>query len=68
MHLLGENVLVKRDMYLVVGKDEDELLRMACATTFAIQSRPWRQEVDLWKSFVNVDVEFLEGLDDWWVT
>jgi hypothetical protein len=35
--------------------------------TWAVQTRPWRLEIDLWRSFVNVDVEFLEGLDRRWL-
>ena len=28
---------------------------------------PWLREVDLWKSFINVDVEFLQKLDDFFL-
>jgi hypothetical protein len=62
----GSRVVVKRDKYLIMGADEQDLLKLASAATYAIQMRPWRWEVDLWKSFVNVDLEFLQGLrDDW---
>jgi hypothetical protein len=64
---LGSKVVLKRDKFLVMGTDEKELFTLAAATTFAIQTKPWRWEVDLWKSFVNVDLEFLEGLDDRWL-
>jgi hypothetical protein len=50
-----------------MGTDEKNLFRLATATTFAILTRPWRWEVDLWKSFLNVDFRFLEGLDDRWL-
>jgi hypothetical protein len=66
-HLLGERVLVKRNIYLVMGTDEEDLLRYATATTFVIQTEPWRLEVDLWRSFVNVDMELLEGLQAEWL-
>lgn len=63
---MGNQVVCKRDAYLVMGKDEKDLFRMASATTWAIQRAPWRWEVDIWKSWVNVDIEFLERLDDEW--
>lgn len=65
--LSEEKVLVMRDVVLVMGVDEEDLLVMAAATTYAIQTDPWRLEVDLWRSFVNLDIEGLEGLDmSWW--
>ncbi|MCJ1399001.1 hypothetical protein MMC11_002203 [Xylographa trunciseda] len=66
MHVFKGRVAVKRDLFLVMGEDEKELQRLATAVTFAIQRRPWRLEVDLWKSFVNVDFKFLEEMDDKW--
>lgn len=66
-HLLGKNVIVKRNLYMVMGKDEEELRKFAIATTFVVQMEPWRLEVDLWKSFVNVDLGFLERLDRAWL-
>jgi hypothetical protein len=64
---LGDRLLVRRDSFLVMGEDEEDLLRLTVAATFAIVTRPWRLEVDLWKSFVNVDLKFLEDLDDRWL-
>ena len=64
---LGKKVIQKRDKLLVMGTDEKELFTLVAATTFAIQKNPWRLEVDLWKSFVNVDFGFLEGLNDKWL-
>lgn len=64
---LGDRVVVKREKYLVMGTDEKDLFRLASVTAFAIQTRPWRWEVDLWKSFVNVDVKFVEDLDERWM-
>lgn len=66
-HLLGKNVLVKRDLYLVMGKDEEDLLKYTTATIFAIQTEPWRLEVDLWRSFINVDMKFLDSLQVEWL-
>ncbi len=60
--ILGGNVVCKIDSFLVMGKDERELEKFVMGTTYAIQRKPWRWEVDLWKSFVNVDLKFLEGL------
>ena len=66
-HLLGKNVIVSRDKFLVMGEDEAELAKFSIATTFVIQTEPWRLEVDLWRSFVNVEVGFLEELQEGWL-
>ena len=66
-NLFKEKVLIKRDLFLVMGEDEEDLQKYAVATTFAIQTDPWRLEVDLWRSFVNVDIGFLEGLKEEWL-
>ena len=66
-HLLGERVHIRRNLYLVMGEDDEDLLKYAIATTFVIQTEPWRLEVDLWRSFVNVDMEFLDGLQAEWL-
>lgn len=63
----GYRAVCKRDSYLIMGTDEKDLLKYACATAYAIQNRPWRWEVDLWKSWVNVDMDFLERLDERWL-
>lgn len=65
--VFGSQVIVARDMVLVMGKDEDDLRMMASAATFALQTKPWRLEVDLWRSFVNIDFKFLEELDARWL-
>ena len=65
--IFGEKVIVARDMVFVMGKDEKELRRLSEGATWAIQTKPWRLEVDFWRSFVNVDVEFLQGLDERWL-
>lgn len=64
---LGKKVIVKRDMYLIMGEDETDLLRLAATVTYAVQTEPWRLEIDLWRSFVNVDLPFLDGLDHAWL-
>lgn len=64
---LKSTVVLKRDAFLVMGRDEKELLEFTAATAYAIQRRPWRWEVDLWKSWVNVDVGFLGRLDERWL-
>jgi hypothetical protein len=62
----GKQISVKRDRYLIMGTDEKDLRRLATALVYAVQTRPWRLEIDLWKSFVNVDLAFVEALrDDW---
>jgi hypothetical protein len=54
-------------MVLVMGEDVQELRRLSEGVTWAIQTKPWRLEVDLWRSFVNVDLQFLEDLDPKWL-
>ncbi|KAL9586660.1 MAG: hypothetical protein Q9203_003784 [Teloschistes exilis] len=66
-HVLRGRTFVKRDLVIVMGTDEEDLLRLATATTFAIVEEPWRLEVDLWRSFVNVGLGFLEGLHEQWL-
>ena len=66
-HLLGSRVVVRRDLFLVMGIDEEDLLKFTTAVIFAIQTEPWRLEVDLWRSFINVDMDFLESLHPEWL-
>lgn len=56
-------VLVRKDMILVMGKDEEDLRKYATGVAYAVITKPWRMELDLWKSFVNIDLEFLEDLE-----
>lgn len=65
--LFGDKVIVKTNVFLVMGEDEKELMKLAMAITYAIERKPWRWEVDLWKSFVNIDFGFLERLQDEWL-
>lgn len=59
--------MVRRDKILVMGADEAECLKYTAAAVFCVQTRPWRLEVDVLKSFGNVDVKFVKELDDFWV-
>ncbi|PNP74678.1 hypothetical protein FNYG_12014 [Fusarium nygamai] len=63
----GDRVVHRGDLILVMGMDEDDLLRFCTAVTFAMQTKPWLREIDLWKSFINVDFEFLLDLDAFWL-
>ncbi|KAH9904801.1 hypothetical protein F4778DRAFT_789526 [Xylariomycetidae sp. FL2044] len=55
------------DLYLIMETDERELLKLCTMLALAVQSRPWMREFDMWGSFVNVDLQFLEQLDEsWW--
>ena len=64
---LGDRVFVMRDLYLVMGVDAGDLEWYATAVMFAIQTEPWRMEVALWRSFINVNLEFLEGMKQEWL-
>jgi hypothetical protein len=64
---LDERVFHRGDLVLVMGTDETDLLKWCTAVVFALQTKPWLREVDLWKSFVNVDLDFLERLDEYWL-
>lgn len=66
--LFGEKVICKSDLYLIMGKDEAELKQITTGVAFAVQTEPWRLEIDWWKSFVNIDIDFLQGLHEWWLT
>ena len=63
----GEKVVLRRDLFLVMGVDEEDLLMLTSAVIFAVQTEPWRLEIDLWRSFGNVDLGFLEGLGEEWL-
>ncbi|KAM0283247.1 hypothetical protein ACHAQK_011072 [Fusarium lateritium] len=66
-HKFGDRVINRGDLILVMGEDADDLLKFCTAVTFAIQTKPWLREVDLWKSFINVDLGFIEGLESHWL-
>jgi hypothetical protein len=64
---LGHHVELRGDVLLVKGADQEELLKYTMAVTFMLQTKPWFREIDWWKSFVDVDLKFLQGLDAWWL-
>lgn len=64
---LARYVIYRGDAIMVMAEGEEELFRLSTIVTFTMQTKPWLREVDLWKSFVNVGLEFLEGLDPVWV-
>jgi hypothetical protein len=64
---VGNRVMNRGDLILVMGEDEKDLFKYCTAVVFAIQTKPWLREIDLWKSFINVDVEFIEKLDTHWL-
>ncbi len=64
---LDDHVTSRGDLVLVMGKDAADLLRWCTVVVFALQSKPWLREIDLWKSFINVDLGFLEALDEFWL-
>ena len=53
------------DAILVAGKDELELFRHAFAITLALTTKPWFREIDLWRSYINTDLEGIERADGW---
>ncbi|KAH7142034.1 hypothetical protein EDB81DRAFT_948268 [Dactylonectria macrodidyma] len=62
-----DNVVNRGDLILVMGADSQELFKYCTAVTFAMQTKPWLREIDLWKSFINVDLDFLIDLDSHWL-
>jgi hypothetical protein len=57
---MARRLAVKRDAVLVMGTDEADLLKSVVRATVAVQRRPWRWDVDWWRSSMNVDLKFLE--------
>ncbi|KAF2657236.1 hypothetical protein K491DRAFT_756974 [Lophiostoma macrostomum CBS 122681] len=66
-HIFGDQVILARDLFLVMGRDESDLRRLSEGVTWAVQTKPWRVEIDFWRSFVNVDVQFLQDLHEKWL-
>ncbi|KAJ4356406.1 uncharacterized protein N0V89_004439 [Didymosphaeria variabile] len=65
--LRNEKVIVARDLILVMGEDRGECRRLSEGVTWAVTTKPWRLEIDFWRSFVGVDLKFLEDLDEKWL-
>ncbi|RFU76443.1 mfs allantoate [Trichoderma arundinaceum] len=63
----GDKVVSRGDLILVMGEEAADLLKHCTAVTFALQTKPWLREVDLWKSFINVELGLLQGLDPSWL-
>lgn len=66
-HVWGSRVWVAKDLIVVMGEDESMCRRYSEGVTWMLQTKPWRLEVDFWRSFVNVSAGFLEGLDERWL-
>lgn len=64
---LDRHFVCRGDAILVMAESEEELLRLSTIAAFAVQTKPWLREVDLWRSFVNVELDFLQGLDPAWL-
>ncbi len=64
---LADRIVHRGSLLFVMAHDEAELLSTCTALVFVVQTKPWLREVDLWKSFINVDLAFLESLDDFWL-
>ncbi|KAL8672046.1 MAG: hypothetical protein Q9168_003473 [Polycauliona sp. 1 TL-2023] len=60
---LEGRVLHMRDLFVVMGEDEEDCYKYTSAAIFMVQTEPWRLEVDLWRSFLNVDEGFLDWAD-----
>lgn len=67
-YVWGTQVWVAKDLIVVMGKDAKECRRFSEGATWAVQTKPWRLEIDFWRSFVGVDAEFLEKLDERWLS
>ncbi|CAH0052439.1 unnamed protein product [Clonostachys solani] len=63
---VGDRVAHRGDLVLVMAEDPKQLLKYATGVTFALETKSWLREVDVWKSFINVDLDVLEGLDPYW--
>ncbi|CAG1962744.1 unnamed protein product [Fusarium graminearum] len=66
-HQFGSRVINRGDLILVMGEDEDDLFKYCITVTLAIQTKPWMWEIDLWKSFINVDMDFIERMEEHWL-
>ncbi|WXC52640.1 hypothetical protein QX201_012303 [Fusarium graminearum] len=66
-HQFGSRVINRGDLILVMGEDEDDLFKYCITVTLAIQTKPWMWEIDLWKSFINMDMDFIERMEEHWL-
>ncbi|KAF1830577.1 hypothetical protein BDW02DRAFT_558680 [Decorospora gaudefroyi] len=65
--VFGKQVVLAKDLMLVMGNDEKDCRRLSEGVTWLVQTQPWRLEIDFWRSFVNVDAKFLEALHPKWL-
>ena len=65
--IFGLQAIVCKDLVLISGQDRADCRLLSRGVTWAIQTKPWRLEMDFWRSFVGVDADFLEGLDRRWL-
>ncbi|KAF2094120.1 hypothetical protein NA57DRAFT_80538 [Rhizodiscina lignyota] len=65
--LWRKSVMVKRDAIIVMAQGEEELRKLVTGVIYAVQTKPWFREIDSWKSFINVELDFLEKLDEKWL-
>jgi len=63
----GRQFEVKRDIVLVMAEDEEEMPGLLTQMVFQIQTHNCGYEVDWWRTFVNVELGFLEELDKAWL-
>jgi hypothetical protein len=47
----GQQVILARDLILVMGPGVKNLRQLAEGVTWAAQTQSWRLEIDLWRSF-----------------
>ncbi|KAF3051114.1 hypothetical protein E8E11_006285 [Didymella keratinophila] len=53
-YVWGAQVWVAKDLIVVMGKDAKECRRFSEAATWAVQTKPWRLEIDFWRSFILI--------------
>lgn len=56
------HVVTLSDLILVMGEDALNCLGFCIAITWAIQTKPWLMEIDLWKRFISIDIKALPRL------
>ena len=67
-HIWRGQVVVARDLFLVMGQDANDCRRLSEGVTWVVQKQPSRFEIDFWRSFINVDADFLDGLHPVWLS
>jgi hypothetical protein len=67
-HIWKHQVVIGRDLFLVMGKDAEDCRRISAGVTWVIQKQDNNWEIDFWQSFVNVDADFLDRLHPVWLS